>query len=251
MLHVFSIVFLQHHFTMGNKFKLPFKDEEQHQRILMLGLHGAGKTTILYKLKLGEIITTISTIGCSVESLTYKNIDFTVWNVGGSDKNRPLWRHYYPKTTALIFVVDSNDRNRIDDDENCSNACTELHRLLGEDELRDIPVLIMANKQDLPNAMSVDEVQDRLKLTQWLAHSPEFLMSLRPDTYLKLLPESIIIVLSEYTAYRHCGIRGSQRKCFVQGTCATIGDGLYEGLDWLSNALRTKQTRDSSACRVM
>ena len=232
---------------MGNK--LPFGDEKQ--RILMIGLDAAGKTTILYKLKLGEIITTIPTIGFNVETVTYKNIDFTVWDVGGRDKIRPLWRHYYRNTTALIFVVDSNDRLRIDDEECWSNACDELHRLLSEDELRDIVVLIMANKQDLPNAMPVDEVQDRLKLTQWTAHSPESLLSLRPDTYLKLLPESIITVLSEYTPHRHCGISGSQQKCFIQGTCATTGDGLYEGLDLLSNALGTKKKKDASACRVM
>ena len=218
----------------------------------MLGLHAAGKTTILYKLRPCEISGTLSTIGSGVECLSYKNIDLTVWDVGGSDKTRPLWRHYYQVATALIFVVDCSDRDRIDDDGDYSNACTELHRLLGEDELRDIPVLIMANKQDLPNAMSVDEVQDRLKLTQWIADPPtEILMSLRPDTYLKLLPESIITILSEYAAYRHCGISGSQQQCYVQGTCATTGEGLYEGLDWLSNALRTKKTRDASACRVM
>ena len=83
---------------------------------------GAGKTTILYKLKLGEIVTTIPTIGFNVETVEYKNISFTVWDVGGQDKIRPLWRHYYQNTQGLIFVVDSNDRDRVD------NARDELHR---------------------------------------------------------------------------------------------------------------------------
>jgi ADP-ribosylation factor protein 1 len=61
--------------------------------ILMVGLDAAGKTTILYKLKLGEIVTTIPTIGFNVETVEYKNISFTVWDVGGQDKIRPLWRH--------------------------------------------------------------------------------------------------------------------------------------------------------------
>merc|ERR1711948_108739 len=82
-------------------------------RILMVGLDAAGKTTILYKLKLGEIVTTIPTIGFNVETVEYKNISFTVWDVGGQDKIRPLWRHYYQGTQGLIFVVDSNDRDRI------------------------------------------------------------------------------------------------------------------------------------------
>lgn len=76
-------------------------------------MDAAGKTTILYKLKLGEIVTTIPTIGFNVETVEYKNICFTVWDVGGQDKIRPLWRHYFQNTQGLIFVVDSNDRDRI------------------------------------------------------------------------------------------------------------------------------------------
>ena len=57
---------------------------------LMVGLDAAGKTTILYKLKLGEVVTTIPTIGFNVEQVDYKNISFTVWDVGGQDKIRPF-----------------------------------------------------------------------------------------------------------------------------------------------------------------
>lgn len=81
--------------------------------LISVGLDAAGKTTILYKLKLGEVVTTIPTIGFNVESVEYKNICFTVWDVGGQDKIRPLWRHYFQNTQGLIFVVDSNDRDRI------------------------------------------------------------------------------------------------------------------------------------------
>jgi len=88
---------------------------KKEMRILMVGLDAAGKTTILYKLKLGEVVTTIPTIGFNVETVEYKNISFTVWDVGGQDKIRPLWRHYYQNTQGVIFVVDSNDRDRIDD----------------------------------------------------------------------------------------------------------------------------------------
>merc|ERR1719326_1076041 len=77
----------------------------KEMRILMVGLDAAGKTTILYKLKLGEVVTTIPTIGFNVETVEYKNISFTVWDVGGQDKIRPLWRHYYQNTQGLIFVV--------------------------------------------------------------------------------------------------------------------------------------------------
>eukprot|EP01113_Clastostelium_recurvatum_P004672 TRINITY_DN1205_c0_g1_i1.p1 TRINITY_DN1205_c0_g1~~TRINITY_DN1205_c0_g1_i1.p1 ORF type:complete len:182 (-),score=46.98 TRINITY_DN1205_c0_g1_i1:128-673(-) len=167
---------------------------KRDMRILMVGLDAAGKTTILYKLKLGEIVTTIPTIGFNVETVEYKNINFTVWDVGGQDKIRPLWRHYFQNTQGLIFVVDSNDRERINE------ANEELQKMLNEDELREAVLLVFCNKQDLPNAMSVAEVTDKLGLH-----------SLR------------------------------NRKWYIQSTCATSGDGLYEGLDWLSNTLSSSK----------
>jgi len=133
---------------------------KRQMRILMVGLDAAGKTTILYKLKLGEIVTTIPTIGFNVETVEYKNISFTVWDVGGQDKIRPLWRHYYQNTQGLIFVVDSSDRERIQESHD------ELHKMLNEDELRDAIVLVFANKQDLPNALSVTELTEKLGLNQ-------------------------------------------------------------------------------------
>merc|ERR1711935_813501 len=147
---------------------------KKQMRILMVGLDAAGKTTILYKLKLGEIVTTIPTIGFNVETVEYKNISFTVWDVGGQDKIRPLWRHYFQNTQGLIFVVDSNDRERIDGD---NGAKDELHRMLQEDELRDAVLLIFANKQDLPNAMSASELTEKLGLNElrnrrWYIQAP-------------------------------------------------------------------------------
>merc|ERR1712144_100979 len=131
---------------------------KQECRLLMVGLDAAGKTTILYKLKLGEVVTTIPTIGFNVETVEYKNINFTVWDVGGQDKIRKLWKHYYQNTQGLIFVVDSNDRDRIED------AREELEKMLLEEEMRDAVVLVFANKQDLPNSMTAAEVTEKLGL---------------------------------------------------------------------------------------
>lgn len=83
---------------------------------------------------------------------------FTVWDVGGQDKIRPLWRHYFKNTQGLIYVVDSNDRERI------AEAEKELANMLKEDELRDAVLLVFANKHDLPNAMSAAELTDKLSL---------------------------------------------------------------------------------------
>ena len=73
---------------------------------------------------------------------------FNVWDVGGQDKIRPLWRHYYTGTQGLVFVVDSQDRERIDE------AKQELHRILSDREMKDCLLLVFANKQDLPGGMS-------------------------------------------------------------------------------------------------
>jgi len=159
----------------------------------MVGLDAAGKTTILYKLKLGELVTTIPTIGFNVDRVEYRNINFTIWDVGGQDKIRPLWRYYYEGTQALIFVVDCNDTQRIED------AREEFQRMMNEDQLRDTVVLILANKQDLPNSISAAELTDRLGMR-----------SLR------------------------------NRQWYVQSTCACTGQGLYEGLDWLSKIVTKK-----------
>jgi ADP-ribosylation factor protein 1 len=87
---------------------------------------------------------TVRPSGFNVETVEYKNIQFTVWDVGGQDKIRPLWRHYFQNTQGIIFVVDSNDRDRV------VEAREELQRMLNEDELRDAMLLVFANKQDLP-----------------------------------------------------------------------------------------------------
>ncbi|KAG6821008.1 hypothetical protein H0H93_008637, partial [Arthromyces matolae] len=99
---------------------------------------------ILYKLKLNQSVTTIPTVGFNVETVTYKNVKFNVWDVGGQDKIRPLWRHYYTGTQGLVFVIDSQDRDRIDE------ARTELQKILGDREMKECLLLVFANKQDLP-----------------------------------------------------------------------------------------------------
>merc|ERR1712023_432113 len=99
------------------------------------------------------------TIGFNVENVEYKNISFTVWDIGGQDKIRKLWRYYYQGTDGAIFIVDSSDRERMED------AREELLRMLDDDEMRDAVLLVLANKQDLPGAMNTSEVADKLGLS--------------------------------------------------------------------------------------
>ncbi|KAF2774293.1 ARF/SAR superfamily [Teratosphaeria nubilosa] len=164
----------------------------KEMRLLMLGLDAAGKTTILYKLKLDSDVTTIPTVGFNVETVTYKNTKFNVWDVGGQDKIRPLWRHYFSGTQGLIFVVDSNDERRI------TEARDELRRIIQDKEMEGALLLVFANKQDIRGAMSPQQVSEMLEL----------------DTI----------------ARNHIWK--------VEPSCATTGEGIFEGLAWLSNNVK-------------
>ncbi|KAL5476254.1 hypothetical protein EMCRGX_G026176 [Ephydatia muelleri] len=75
--------------------------EEKEVHILMIGLDSAGKTTMLYKLKLGEVVTTMPTVGFNVETIQYKNVTFVTWDSGSRDMIRPLWKHQYANTDAV------------------------------------------------------------------------------------------------------------------------------------------------------
>lgn len=127
-------------------------------RILMLGLDAAGKTTVLNKMKFNEVQSTIPTVGFNVEEITYKNLTMNIWDVGGQHKIRKLWRHYYQNTNGLIYVVDSADRERVEE------AKEELMHIMADDMMRDVPVLVFANKADLPSALSVGELARSLDL---------------------------------------------------------------------------------------
>lgn len=145
-------------------------------RILILGLDNAGKTTLLYRLKvfchhpylfrfltkiksqIGEVVTTIPTIGFNVESVDYKNLKLNVWDLGGQTSIRPYWRCYYANTAAVIFVIDSKDIDRL------QIAAEELAAMLAEEELRDAALLVFANKQDQPGAKGAGEISEALRL---------------------------------------------------------------------------------------
>uniref|UniRef100_A0A8C5L0S8 ADP-ribosylation factor-like protein 14 n=1 Tax=Jaculus jaculus TaxID=51337 RepID=A0A8C5L0S8_JACJA len=122
----------------------------REMRILILGLAGAGKTTILYRLQVGEVVTTIPTIGFNVETVTYKNLKFQVWDLGGQTSIRPYWR------CSVIYVVDSCDRGRI------GISKSELVAMLEEEELRKAILMVFANKQDMEQAMTPSETANAL-----------------------------------------------------------------------------------------
>ena len=178
---------------MGILFRASGRRLAKEARILVLGLDNAGKTTILYRLQVGTVVSTIPTIGFNVETVTYKNIKFQVWDLGGQASIRPYWRCYYPNTQAIIYVVDSSDVERV------GTSRQEFHAILEEEELADAVVLVYANKQDLPGALSDAQITEGLGLTE---------------------------------------IKDRQWAIFK--TSAIKGEGLWEGMEWLSNTLKAK-----------
>ena len=113
----------------------------------------------------------------------------TIWDIGGQKKIRDLWKYYYSNTDAVIFIVDSCDEERF------VTAQEEIHGLLADEELRDVPLLVLANKQDIG----------------------------------RITPAQLIDVLK---------IRDLKRPWLIQGTCAVSGEGLHEGLEWVSKELK-------------
>jgi ADP-ribosylation factor-like protein 5B len=130
----------------------------------MVGLDAAGKTTILYKLNIGETVETYPTIGSNVEDWTYRNIKFQVWDLGGQQALRPTWRTYFVNTQAVIMVIDSADPDRLD------IARAELQAIVQTEELRDACLLVFANKQDLKGALSAAEISESLALHNIRTH---------------------------------------------------------------------------------
>lgn len=145
---------------MGQVFRKLFDTffGNSEMRVVMLGLDAAGKTTILYKLHIGEVLSTVPTIGFNVEKVQYKNVMFTVWDVGGQEKLRPLWRHYFNNTDGLIYVVDSLDRERI------GRAKAEFQTIIKDPFMLNSVILVFANKQDMRGAMTPAEVCEGLGL---------------------------------------------------------------------------------------
>ncbi|KAI8062375.1 ADP-ribosylation factor family-domain-containing protein [Gongronella butleri] len=128
-------------------------------KIIIVGLDNAGKTTILYKLLMDQVVTTTPTIGSNVEQIEYKNIKFIMWDIGGQESLRTSWKTYYIDTKAVIMVIDSTDVNRL------HIAKQELHQMMESDQLQNASLLVFANKQDVKGALSAAKISDTLSLT--------------------------------------------------------------------------------------
>lgn len=164
--------------------------------VVMLGLDSAGKTTALYRLKFDQYLNTVPTIGFNCEKVKgtigkSKGVNFLVWDVGGQEKLRPLWKSYTRCTDGIVFVLDSVDVERMEE------AKMELIRTAKSPDNTGVPILVLANKQDLPAAREPKELEKLLGLPELVAGSPQ------------------------------------GQSWHVQPACAITGEGLHEGLDAL------------------
>ncbi|EGC32132.1 hypothetical protein DICPUDRAFT_92653 [Dictyostelium purpureum] len=173
---------------MGRILKRIFKGKEY--RIIFCGLDFAGKSSLLYKMKFDLITTIDPTIGFNVEKIHRNKKKYKIWDLGGQYNLRQLWKYYFLNCNALVFVIDSSDRERIDE------AKEEFDKLMTQDELKGISFLIYANKQDINGAMSCDEIINKLSLHKL-----------------------------------------NDRKWHIQPLVAIRGDGIEEGLDWISRSV--------------
>jgi ADP-ribosylation factor protein 1 len=194
--------------------------KETTYRVLMLGLDQAGKTTILYKFKLGEIVKTISTIGeyeyiqllilCyfffesgfNIETVKpVPSISFEVWDAGGKEKYRSLLRYYFQNCQGFFFVVDSSDRDRFEEARNV------LFKIVMDEFMNSVPFVVIANKSDLLMAAKPTELIEQLNL-----HST---------------PKEL---------------------WYIQSVCAITGEGISEAMQQLAQLIKNNQKNGISCC---
>ncbi len=128
-----------------------FRQKKQF-KIAVVGLDSAGKTTMLNFLRFEKNIETLPTIGVNVEVLKRENVNLSIFDLGGQMHFRSLWGTLMRGASAIIFVIDSADRVRIEE------AKAELWKVLIDPQYPDAPLLIVANKQDKEGAMSIEEL---------------------------------------------------------------------------------------------
>eukprot|EP00760_Papus_ankaliazontas_P007674 PhM_4_TR13445/c0_g1_i1/m.103820/K07950/ARL5B; ADP-ribosylation factor-like protein 5B len=136
----------------------------KEQKMVIVGLNNAGKTTILYRWHLGEAIKTQPTIGGNVEEVTFRSLKFTVWDLGGQEALRSSWTLYYSGVNAVVLVVDSSEQERM-----CV-VREELGKMLSHPDLESAVVLVFANKQDVQGALNASEVSAALGLDEITTH---------------------------------------------------------------------------------
>ncbi|KAK2909175.1 hypothetical protein QQF64_000731 [Cirrhinus molitorella] len=131
-------------------------------QVLLMGLDSSGKSTLLYRQQRGVLMETSPTVGFNVATVQLdKKTSLSVWDVGGQGTMRPNWKYYLEGCKVLVFVVDSTDRARM------GEAQKALKKILNDEHLKGVPLMVLANKKDLPNSMTIREVSTLLELDRY------------------------------------------------------------------------------------
>lgn len=148
--------------TMGS---VNSQGHQAEAQVVTIGLDSAGKTMVLYKLKGHQLVETLPTIGFNVEPLKAPgHVSLTLWDVGGQTQLRASWKDYLEGTDIFMYMLDSTDETHLPE------AVAELTEILDNPNMASIPFLVLANKQEAPDALPLLEIRDRLGLERFLDH---------------------------------------------------------------------------------
>lgn len=145
---------------LSKLWRFAFGDPQRRFKITIIGLDNAGKTTALYRLLEGVVVNTQPTVGSNVETIERENVRLQCWDLAGQTPFRQGWTTFFNGTDAILFLVDSSDRARI------GEARDELFRVIKDESTANCCILVLANKQDLPNCMSLNDVMESLQLSE-------------------------------------------------------------------------------------
>lgn len=174
--------------------------QKEEYSVLILGLDNAGKTTYLEQTKMkftknyqGMNLNKITTtVGLNIGTIVVGGVKLKFWDLGGQEELQSLWDKYYAESHAIIYIVDSSDKERIDESKEA------FDKMIVNESLKNVPLLLLANKQDLQDVVTVGNIKSVFSDRDMMGH----------------------------------------RDCRVNGVSALKGDGVQEGIDWLVDCIK-------------
>lgn len=134
-----------------------------------------------------------TTVGLNIGKIDIENVRLNFWDLGGQEELQSLWDKYYAESHAVIYVVDSSDQQRIDESKQA------FDQMIGNESLRGVPLLLLANKQDLEDCLSLSAIK---------------------------------------SAFQENGHQLSMRDCKAMSVSALTGDGVDEGIRWMVKCIK-------------